>query len=64
MPAVSPPCALPPRFPQYTKGMIVAAIANRTVDKAVQAYVEADVDPSIVKEVKTGAELAEVIAAG
>ena len=44
--------------------MIVAGIANRTVDKAVQAFTEAGVDAGAIKEVKTGAELAAVVAEG
>jgi predicted homoserine dehydrogenase-like protein len=49
---------------QYTKGMIVAAIANRTVDKARQAFVEAGVDESQIREVTSAEELAAVNASG
>ncbi len=44
--------------------MIVAAIANRTVEKGRQAFEEAGVDPSVIREVKSAVDLAEVCAAG
>lgn len=45
--------------------MIVAAIANRTVEKATFAYKEADIPDSVeVCEVKTPEQLDEVVAAG
>lgn len=44
--------------------MIVAAIANRTVDKARQAFVEAGVDEATIREVNSAEELAAVNASG
>lgn len=49
---------------QYTKGMIVAAIANRTIEKATQAYVEAGLDAGIIQEAKSAAELEAIVTAG
>lgn len=50
--------------PQYTPGMIVAAIANRTVRKAVQAYEDVGIEAERIRDVSTAAELSEAIAAG
>ena len=44
--------------------MIVAAIANRTIEKATEAYTEAGIDASAIEEVKTAEELETVFKAG
>jgi predicted homoserine dehydrogenase-like protein len=49
---------------KYTKGMVVAAIANRTVEKATHAFVEAGVDPSVIEECKSAEQLETIYKAG
>ncbi len=44
--------------------MVVAAIANRTVEKATEAFTDAGVDASAIEEVKTAEELDTVFKAG
>jgi hypothetical protein len=44
--------------------MIVAAIANRTIEKATEAYTDAGIDSSVIEEVKTAEELETVFKAG
>ena len=44
--------------------MVVAAIANRTIEKATEAYTDAGIDASAVEEVKTAEELDAVYKAG
>eukprot|EP01084_Bolivina_argentea_P216771 368192_1 len=55
-------CAL--QLEKYTEGMIVAAIYNRTVEKARVAYNEAGIEDPSVHEVKTAEELDDVVASG
>ena len=49
---------------QYTTGMRLVAIANRTLDRARQAYTEADVAAEDVRVVESQSALEQAIAAG
>ncbi|HMQ29543.1 MAG TPA: NAD(P)-dependent oxidoreductase [Chloroflexaceae bacterium] len=49
---------------QYTKGMRLVAIANRTVEKARRAYVEAGVPDKAITPVESQSALEQAIAAG
>lgn len=49
---------------QYTRGMRLVAIANRTVDKARRAYVEAGIPAEAIKTVESQAALEQAIAGG
>lgn len=49
---------------QYTQGMRLVAIANRTVDKAQQAYIEAGISAEQIGVVSSKSELEQSIAAG
>lgn len=48
---------------QYTKGMRLVAIANRTLERAAEAYVTAGVDAAAVRAVEGRAALEQAIAA-
>ncbi|HEU4984758.1 MAG TPA: hypothetical protein VFT58_03880, partial [Nitrososphaera sp.] len=49
---------------QYTKGMRLVAIANRTLERARRAYVEAGVDQAEIVQVESQAALEKALAAG
>ncbi|WP_322823140.1 NAD(P)-dependent oxidoreductase [Chloroflexus sp.] len=49
---------------RYTRGMRLVAIANRTLERAVQAYTEADVPSDAIRYVDSPATLAAALAVG
>ncbi len=49
---------------QYTKGMRLVAIANRTLERARRAYMEAGVDEAAIVQVDSQAALEKALAAG
>ncbi|PMP87237.1 MAG: NAD(P)-dependent oxidoreductase, partial [Chloroflexus aggregans] len=49
---------------RYTRGMRLVAIANRTIERAIQAYTEADVPAEAIRRATTATDLTETLAAG